>query len=89
MQKRTRQSLFLIVLVLGIGLPGLIGIFVVQAQVSDGQTELIEAIFQGASTPSPTLTSTPLPSQTPAGSPLSSSVSPFGISPLDIFAFIQ
>ncbi|HKI45217.1 MAG TPA: hypothetical protein VKA08_07810 [Balneolales bacterium] len=89
MQKRTRQSLFLLFLILGIGLPGLIGIFVVQAQVSDGQIELIESIFQGASTPSPTLTGTPLPSQTPAGSPLSSSVSPFGISPLDIFAFIQ
>ena len=89
MLKRSRQSFFLIVLILGIGLPGLIGIFVVQAQVSDGQSDIIEALVQGGATPSVTVTSTPLPTQTPAGSPLSSSVSPFGISPLDVFAFIQ
>lgn len=90
MHKSKRQSLFLIVLIFALGLPGLIGIFVVQAQVPDGQTELIESVFQGGSaTPSLTLTSTPLPSQTPAGSPLSGSVSPVGISNLDIFTFIQ
>ncbi|HSG42623.1 MAG TPA: hypothetical protein VLA72_05660 [Anaerolineales bacterium] len=89
MQKSTRQSLFLIFLILGIGLPGLLGIFVVQAQVSDGQLDLVKPIFQNGSTPSPTLTNTPLPSQTPAGSPLSSSTSPLGISPLDVFVFIQ
>ena len=89
MQKRTRQSLFLIVLILGVGLPGLVGIFVVQAQISDVQAGLIDPVFQSDSTPSPVLTSTSLPSQTPAGSPLSNPLSPIGISPLDIFAFIQ
>ena len=90
MKKRTGQSLFLVLLILGIGLPGVFGIFAVQAQVAGGQSDsLINFALQSGSTPSPTLTSTPLPSQTPAGSALSSSVSPFGVSPLDIFAFIQ
>ena len=90
MKKRTGQSLFLVLLILGIGLPGVFGIFAVQAQVAGGQSDsLINFALQGGSTPSPTLTSTPLPSQTPAGSALSSSVSPFGVSPLDVFAFIQ
>lgn len=90
MKKRTGSSLFLVLLILGVGLPGLFGIFAVKAQVAGGQSDLlINSAFQSGSTPSPTLTSTPLPSQTPAGSALSSSVSPIGISPLDIFAFIQ
>lgn len=89
MQKRRRQSLYLIVLILALGLPGLVGIFVVQAQVSDAQPDLLDSIFQNGPTPSPTLTVTPLPSQTPAGSLLSNSLSPFGISTVDIFAFIQ
>ena len=65
------------------------GIFSVQAQISDGEPELFKPVFQDEPTASPTFTVTPLPSQTPAGSLLSSSVSPVGISPLDIFAFIQ
>ena len=91
MRKRKHQSLFLVLLILGIGLPGLVGIFAVQAQVSDGQSDLLDSVFQiGTSpTPSPILTSTPLPSQTPAGSPLTNATLPFGISPVDIFAFIQ
>ncbi|HKJ39107.1 MAG TPA: hypothetical protein VJ972_10045 [Anaerolineales bacterium] len=92
MQRRKGQALFLALLILGIGLPGLVGIFVVQAQVTDGQPDLlINSVFQNGSTatPSPAFTSTSLPSQTPAGSPLSSSVLPLGISSLDIFAFIQ
>jgi len=89
MRKRTHQSLFLIILVLGIGLPGLIGIFVVQAQNADREPELFNSFFQNGSTPSPTITATPLLSLTPAGLPLNGTVSPFGVSPVDIFAFIQ
>ena len=90
MKKRTGQSLFLVLLILGVGLPGLFGIFAVQAQVAGGQPDfLLNPALQNGSTPTLTFTSTPLPSQTPAGSALSNSVSPFGISPLDIFAFIQ
>lgn len=90
MKKRAGQSLFLVLLILGVGLPGLFGIFAVQAQVAGGQPDLfLGSALQNGSTPTLTATSTPLPSQTPAGSDLSSSVSPFGISPLDIFAFIQ
>jgi len=90
MKKRTGQSLFLVLLILGVGLPGLFGIFAVQAQVAGGQPDFfLDSALQNGSTPTLTVTSTPLPSQTPAGSALSSSVSPFGISPLDIFAFIQ
>ena len=90
MKKRTGQSIFLVLLILGVGLPGLFGIFAVQAQVAGGPSELlIDFALQNGSTPTLNPTSTPLPSQTPAGSVLSSSVSSFGISPLDIFAFIQ
>jgi len=88
MRKRAHQSLFLIVLVLGIGLPGLVGIFVVQAQNADREPGF-NSVFQSGSTPSPTFTTTPPPSLTPAGLPLNATVSPFGSSPVDIFAFIQ
>ena len=92
MKKRTRQSLFLAFLILGVGLPGLVGIFAVQAQVTDSQpNSLISAVFQGGSTPTPSLTnsSTPPPSQTPAGSLSNTPASPFVSSPSDVFAFIQ
>jgi hypothetical protein len=92
MQKRTRQSLFLALLIVGVGLPGLVGIFVVQAQVTDGQAEsLINSVFQGGATltPSPAHTGTPLPSQTLPGSPTSNPASFLDLSPGNIFAFIQ
>jgi len=66
----------------------LAGIFSVQAQISDGESELFKPVFQNGSTSSPTFTATSLPSQTPVGSLLSNSVSPV-VSSLDIFAFIQ
>jgi hypothetical protein len=90
MQKRRRHSLFLAFLILGIGFPGVVGIFVVQAQVADAQPEFLNSVFQIGSTPTPSpfLTDTPIPSQTP-GSLFSDSGSPFGLSGIDIFAFIQ
>lgn len=87
MRRRKRQPLFLsILLILGIGLPGLVGIFVVQAQVSNGQPGLLKSVLQNGTspTPSPTLTSTPLPLRTLTVSPLVD-----GGSSADIYAFIQ
>jgi hypothetical protein len=54
MRKKKRPSPFLILLVLGIGLPGFIGILGVQAQAVVNQPELLRAILQlGTSTPTP------------------------------------
>ena len=91
MQKRRRQSFFLSLLILGIGLPGLVGIFVVQAQVAGNQPEIINAVFQSGSTstPSSIQTDTALPSSTSTGSVFGDTSSPFGLTGVDIFAFIQ
>ena len=62
----------------------MVGIFVVQAQNADREPVFFNSAFQNGSTPSPTLTATPLPSLTPAGLPVNGLVSP-----VDIFAFIQ
>ena len=90
MQKKRRQSLFALGLLLGIGIPGLIGILVVQASTITGQ--LIEPFaLQNGSTPSPTstLSNGSLPSSTSAGFPLTGSPTPSGGSLESLYAFIQ
>ncbi len=79
-------------LILGLGLPGLIGIYVVQANAVSEQTGLAQlALLQIVNTPTPTPTSTgvPPPTQTLAGSPLNVTQPPSGASPVNLFAFIQ
>ena len=86
MRKGTRQSLFAVLLVLGIGLPGLMGIFAVRAQVEGGQANsLVQFIQSGfTSTPSPLPTVTPFPSRTPEVQASTSH-----LSSKSVYAFIQ
>jgi len=55
MRKKNRHSSFLILLLLGIGLPGFIGILGVQAKVVASQPEIISSILQIAATSTPTM----------------------------------
>jgi hypothetical protein len=92
MRTRKRHSLFLYILVLGMGLPGLIGIFAVQAGAVADQSEILQlSLMQvgGTSTPTPTSTSVPPPSQTSTGlsSNIASSVP--SLSSFSLQAFIQ
>jgi len=91
MRKKKRQSTFLILLILGMALPGFIGILVVQAQAVANQPEMINSILQMTTTPTPTLiqaTSTLLASTlTPL--PLSELLPASGISTAGLSAFIQ
>ena len=91
MHKRRRQSLFALALLLGIGIPGLIGILVVQASTISASDLESSFAFQGGSTPSSTatLTSIPLPSSTSTGLPLTA-VPAASINSLEhLYAFIQ
>jgi len=86
MHRKRRQSLYLILLILGLGLPGLLGIFAVEAQVADGHSDFLLKAFQGGSTSTPTSmpTGTPFPSQTPTGLP------PISLASAGkVYAFIQ
>jgi hypothetical protein len=91
MRKKKRQSSFLILLMLGMALPGFIGILVVQAKAVAHQPEMINSILQIATTASPTLiqaTSTFLAS-TSTPLPLNSLLPPSGFSSMGLSAFIQ
>jgi hypothetical protein len=92
MRTRKHRSLFLSFLILGVGLPGLIGIYVVQVNAVAEQNGIAQrALLQvvNTSTPTPTSTSAPLPAQTLAGSPLNVTLPPAGASPVKLYAFIQ
>ncbi|MFT3893903.1 MAG: hypothetical protein QM730_19925 [Anaerolineales bacterium] len=88
MRKKRRHSSFIIGLLLGIGIPGLIGILAVQASTLTIPDSMV--VFQSASTPSSTstLTSIPLPSSTSTGLPLTSA--PLSDNSFEqLYAFIQ
>lgn len=91
MRQKKRQSRFLILLMLGMALPGFIGILVVQAKAVAHQPEMINSILQLTSTPTPTLiqaTSTLLASTlTPL--PLNELLPASGVSSAGLSAFIQ
>jgi hypothetical protein len=88
MRARKRHSFLAILLILGLGIPGSIGIFVVQAKAFVDQSGLQNAI-QGAGTFTPTststLTSTP-PFAAEAGSGLPT---PAGALSSNLYAYIQ
>jgi len=88
MRTLQRNSFFSTLLILGLVLPGLIGIFAVQAKAVEDQTLRAQLALQGASTPTPTLTSTPMPlSATSTSLPFTN---PGSLSsPLKLYAFIQ
>lgn len=91
MQKKRRQSLFTFGLFLGIGLPGLIGILVVQASTIKASSFDGSFIFQTGAMPSSTatLTTVPLPSLTPTSFPLTSTPAALAIYSEQLYAFIQ
>src|SRR4030095_2296989 len=91
MRKKNRHSSFLILLMLGIGLPGFIGILGVQAKAVARQPEIISSILQIAGTSTPTLipaTSTLLAS-TSTDLPIVNLLTPSGIFSPALHAFIQ
>ena len=89
MRRRQRSSLFRTLVLIGLVLPGLIGIFVVQAKAIADQTLKSQVVLQAASTSTPTLTSTSTPPGTSTGSPLTLPTSLLGTSRLELYAFIQ
>jgi hypothetical protein len=91
MHQRRRHSFFIIGLLLGIGIPGLIGILVVQASTITGPMIDSALAFQVDSTPSSTLTLTtiPLASSTSTGFPLTSTPAVQTIYSEQLYAFIQ
>lgn len=91
MRTKPRNSLFTTLLILGLILPGLVGIFAVQAKAIEEQTLNTQLLLQNGPTPTPalTLTNTPLPPLTSTGLPFTNSSSPLNPSSLDLYAFIQ
>lgn len=90
MRTRKRRSLFLSFLILGLGLPGLIGIYAVQANAIAEQNGIAQrALLQIVNTPTPTSTSAPLPAQTLAGPALTVTLPPSGAPTVNLFTFIQ
>lgn len=89
MRRRQRNPLFRTLVLSGLVLPGLIGIFVVQAKAIADQTLKSQIVLQAASSSTPTLTSTSTPPLTSTGSPLTLPTSLLGTSRLDLFTFIQ
>src|SRR5215204_1414955 len=90
MRAKRRHSLLSTLLIFGLILPGLIGIFVVQAKAIEDQTLNTQLSLQNAPSVSPTwtLTNTPPPS-TSTQSPFTNPSSPLGLSSVDLYAFIQ
>jgi len=74
---------------MGLVLPGLIGIFVVQAKAIADQTLKTQLVLQAESTSTPTLTSTPPPLLTSTDSLLTSPASLPASSFIKLYAFIQ
>ena len=92
MRAKKRHSILAIILMLGIGIPGSIGIFVVQAQASAAQSGFRNAL-QADETSTPTPTSTqeflaPL-SSTSTLPPLSALSTPSVILTSSLYAYIQ
>jgi hypothetical protein len=91
MRRRQRNSFVRTLILMGLVLPGLIGIFVVQAKAIQNQTLKTQLVLQGGPTSTSTLssTSTPLPLQTSTSPVLNNPASLLAGASLDLFAFIQ
>ena len=86
MRARKRHSFLAVILVLGIGIPGSIGIFAVQAQAVADQFEIRNAL-QAVDTSTPTLTATSQPTGTTG--PVSGLSTPPSLNLSRLFAYIQ
>src|SRR5678816_1977513 len=91
MRRRQRNSFVRTLTLIGLVLPGLIGIFVVQAKAVQNQILKTQLVLQGGPTSTSTLssTSTPPPLQTSTNPALNNPAALFAASQLDLFAFIQ
>lgn len=91
MRTKRRNSLFSTFLIFGLILPGLIGIFAVQAKAIEDQTHNTLLSFQNglSATPTWTLTNTPPPALTSTGTPFLNPSFPLDLSSVDLYAFIQ
>lgn len=89
MRTRQRNSFFATLLIVGLVLPGLIGIFAVQAKAVENQIRDAQLAMQNGSTATSTstLASTPLLSQTSTGVPFSNP-SLIG-SPVELHTFVE
>lgn len=88
MRAKKRQSFLAIVLILGIGIPGSIGIFVAQAKVFAYQSGFGSVVQQlWTSTPTPTFTQQPAAplTSTPNGPPINVLSTPLGTSNLYVY----
>ncbi|MEP6894419.1 MAG: hypothetical protein ABI986_02310, partial [Chloroflexota bacterium] len=90
MRTRQRRSLFNTLLILGFIIPGLVGIFAVQAKAIEDQNLNTKLSLQSVLTATPTwtLTPTPLPPAT-ATLPFTDSSSLTGLGSVDLYTFIQ
>src|SRR5262245_47344579 len=91
MRAKKRHSMLAVILMLGIGIPGSIGIFAVQAKAGEIQTGLTNAL-QAIFTATPTWTSTAQAGPSSAGRPAGPSdalITPTGSSSSRVYAYIQ
>ena len=88
MQARKRHSLYRFIFALGIALPGLIGILVVQAKAVASQSEALKAALQAGTPTPPQVTSTP-PFLTPTLAPVLSLPTSSSLLPSGLYAFIE
>src|SRR6185503_8926076 len=92
MRARKRHSLYRFILALGIALPGLIGILVVQAKAVAVQAGIQKSALQitpSTATPSPAQASPTLPFQTSTGLPVLSLPTSSSQLPAGLYAFIE
>ena len=91
MRAKKRHSMLAVILMLGIGIPGSIGIFAVHAKAGEIQTGL-SAALQAVFTSTPTWTATTQPDQSLTGTPDGSSallVTPTSNPASRVYAYIQ
>lgn len=89
MRARRRNSLLSTLIILGVLLPGLIGIFAIQARAIADQAAHARLVLQASSSPTWTVTPSPLPSLTSTGAPFTDPSFPSSSSSLDLYTFIQ
>src|SRR5258706_942153 len=91
MRKKQQRSLFSTLLILGFVIPGLMGIFAVQAKAIEEQSLNTKLSLQSGLTDTPTPTSTTAPplSSTSTELPIPNPFSSTGLTSVDLYAFIQ
>src|ERR1051325_9630676 len=91
MRTRQRNSFFATLLILGLVLPGLIGIFAVQAKAIESQIRDAQLALQNGPTATSTLTATSVPplSSTLTGTPFTNPSSLLGGVSVELHTFVE